>query len=385
MSTLATGTTLAQRSLAPDLARGAMLLIIALANVHFFLYGFEPGIRNYPGAPDALDRLVIVLQMCLVDGRAYPMFAALFGYGLVQMTRRFQDSGLPLSDQRKLLRRRGFWMLVIGFLHALFLFSGDIIGAYGLLAALLGGMVLRASNRTLIIVAGVWLIPTVFMGGAAGAPAGTEDAKLSFNEAQFMTAAVFRVTEWIIATPLQAILLLPTAFLLGVWAGRRRFLDEPEKHQRLLRRVAVGGIGIAVIGGFPAGMVAAQNWDLFPWNGAAGAVHAVSGFAGAFGYAAAIACWAVALQGKTGGWFSTALAACGQRSMTCYLWQSVVFVAVLASYGGGLGDQFSTSQAALLAIATWVSGLGLAEVMRRRGHRGPGEVFLRRMTYAGHR
>lgn len=382
LSTGASGTTLSQRALTPDLARGTMLLVIALANVHFFLYGFEPGVRNYTADPGTIDQVVIVLQMCLVDGRAYPMFAALFGYGLVQLTRRLNSQGMELTDQRKLVRRRGFWMLVIGFLHALLLFSGDIIGAYGFLAVILAGLVLRASNKVLFIISGIWLIPSIFLGGAAGAPSGAADDTLSFNESNVVTAATLRTIEWLIATPLQSLLLLPTAFLLGVWAGRRRFLEEPEQHLRLLRRVAIGGIALAVIGGFPAGMVAGQYWDLYPWNGAAGAVHSLTGFAGAFGYAAAIACWVVALRGKANGWFSTALAACGQRSMTCYLWQSVVFVAVLASYGGGVGDQVSAAQAALLAVVTWLSGLALAEAMRRRGYRGPGEVFLRRMTYS---
>lgn len=382
MSTGASGTALAQRALAPDLARGTMLLVIALANVHFFLYGFEPGVRNYTGNPGAIDQVVIVLQMCLVDGRAYPMFAALFGYGLVQLTSRLNSRGVELADQRKLVRRRGFWMLVIGFLHALLLFSGDIIGAYGFLAVILAGLVLRASTKVLFIISGIWLIPSIFLGGAAGAPSGAADDTLSFNESNILTAAILRTVEWLIATPLQSILLLPTAFLIGVWAGRRRFLDEPDQHLKLLRRVAVGGIALAIVGGFPAGMVAGQYWDLYPWNGAAGAIHSLTGFAGAFGYAAAIACWVVAMSGKASGRFSTAVAACGQRSMTCYLWQSVVFVALLASYGGGLGDQVSTAQAALLAIATWLAGLVLADVMRRRGYRGPGEVFLRQMTYA---
>ena len=34
------------RSLAPDLARGAMLLLIALANAHLYLYGRPIGVRG---------------------------------------------------------------------------------------------------------------------------------------------------------------------------------------------------------------------------------------------------------------------------------------------------------------------------------------------------
>jgi uncharacterized protein len=78
----------------------------------------------------------------------------------------------------------------------------------------------------------------------------------------------------------------------------------------------------------------------------------------------------------------SALAACGQRSMTCYLAQSVVFVAVLAAYGGGLGSRLGLAEIAVLAIVTWALSVLLADGMSRRGYRGPAEVLLRRLTYS---
>ena len=110
----------------------------------------------------------------------------------------------------------------------------------------------------------------------------------------------------------------------------------------------------------------------------AGMLHAVTGLAGGIGYAALAGL--VALHSRRGP-VVTALAACGQRSLTCYLLQSVVFVAVLASYGGGLGDELGIAQTAVLATATWAVIVVVAEVMRRRGYRGPFEVLLRRLTY----
>jgi uncharacterized membrane protein YeiB len=65
-----------------------MLLLIALANVPLYLYGngtFGTGIwlRGHP----LLDQTVLFLQTVLVRGRAYPMFAFLFGYGIVRAHR----------------------------------------------------------------------------------------------------------------------------------------------------------------------------------------------------------------------------------------------------------------------------------------------------------
>ncbi|OLT24879.1 hypothetical protein BJF83_23680 [Nocardiopsis sp. CNR-923] len=40
-------------------------------------------------------------------------------------------------------------------------------------------------------------------------------------------------------------------FMTGVWAARRRLLEEPDRHRSLLRRLAAGGITAAVLGALP--------------------------------------------------------------------------------------------------------------------------------------
>jgi hypothetical protein len=89
-----------ERSLAPDLARGTVLLFIALANVSTYLYGrtLEPGSRPVGGT--ALDNALDVLVNTVVDRRSYPMFALLFGYGMVQLLRRQAASGAPWPEAR---------------------------------------------------------------------------------------------------------------------------------------------------------------------------------------------------------------------------------------------------------------------------------------------
>ena len=78
---------LEERALGPDLARGFMLLFIALANSHYFLPG-EAVLGGYPQDGTVLDSAVAWLIAMFVDGRAFPMFALLFGYGVAQVTRR---------------------------------------------------------------------------------------------------------------------------------------------------------------------------------------------------------------------------------------------------------------------------------------------------------
>ncbi|MBB5157007.1 DUF418 domain-containing protein [Saccharopolyspora phatthalungensis] len=361
-----------------------MLLVIVLGNAHVFLYGHKIGVRRYPIFEEVPDQVLALFQMTFVDGRGYPMFAALFGYGLVQLARRQARLGLEPRAVRRILRRRGCGLVLLGFAHALFLFSGDIIGAYGMLAVLLTGVVVGASDRALLLIAGIWMIPAAFYGALQGIPVPEHAPPLesSISTSAPLKAAGFRVEEWGKQSPVQVSFSLISPMLIGAWAGRRRLLDEPERYQRCLRGVAVLGVGAAVAGGLPMALMASEVWtEPTPVaNIVAGVLHAVTGYAGGVGYAALAGLIAIRLSVRQGP-VVRAMKACGQRSMTCYLGQSVLLVAVLPAYGGGLGDHLGVAEAAVLAVLIWCVVVAMADIMRRLSVRGPAEVLLRRVTY----
>jgi uncharacterized protein len=371
------------RSLAPDLARGAMLLLIALANACLYQYGKSAlgdgwWLRGNPVA----DQVLLLIETIFVRDRAYPMYALLFGYGIVQMLHRLSGRGIDELTVCRLVRRRGWWMVLIGFCHAFLLFCGDIIGAYGLIAVLLGEVLLRARDRTLLITSALWVVPIALFRGLEHRLSPLHETAAATPD--LWHAATIRVLQWVQGSIIGSVFMLVPAVLLGVWAARRRILDDPERHQQFLRRAAVLGIGLAAVGGLPWALVRATWWR--PSSEAvellAGGAHTYSGYAGGVGYAAIAGLVAVRMQNRDRlGPVVSALAACGQRSMTCYLLQSVVFVAVLAAYGGGLGNRFGLVEIATLAALTWAMTVLLAEAMSRRGYRGPAEVLLRRLTY----
>ncbi|HJT02716.1 MAG TPA: DUF418 domain-containing protein, partial [Pseudonocardiaceae bacterium] len=273
------------RALAPDLARGAMLLLIALANVPLYLFGngtFGTGVwlRGHP----LLDQAVLFGQTVLVRGRAYPMFAFLFGYGIVQLLRRLTSTGVDEATVARLVRRRGAWMVLIGSCHALLLFSGDIIGAYGLLAVLLAEVLIRARDRTLLIMSGLWTVPIVLFRIFEG-PLSPLHGKAS-NTTDVVQAAGMRVLEWVQGSVVGSISTLVPAVLLGVWAARRRLLDEPQRHRQFLLRVAVIGVALAAAGGLPWALARAKWWNPPSEMVAvsAGVVQTLTGFAGGLGY-----------------------------------------------------------------------------------------------------
>ena len=378
------------RALAPDLARGGMLLLIALANVHLYAWGHPLGVRGYPRELDGADQWVAFLQMLLVDGRAYPLFGFLFGYGIVQLARRRAAVGLPTEAVVGLVRRRGAWMIAIGAVHGVLLWAGDIVGAYGLLAVVMAGMLVHGTDRSLIRtgVVGAALISALYAAASFPAQPDMQSLLPSMSVADPATALLMRSFEWFGIGFLTQSLGVFGAVALGAWAARRGLLDEPERHRRLLVRVAAGGIAAAVVLGLPQALMAAQLWSTPPLGLllVSGAVHTLGGYAGGLGYAALFGLAAVRITRRGGpGPVSRAVQACGQRSLSCYLAQSVAFVPLLPAWTLGLGEDAHIWQTALVGFGAWLVILVVAAVSDRAGYRGPAEVLLRRLTYGPRR
>lgn len=372
------------RVLGPDLARGIMLLFIALANAHGFLHPDTTStIRSLPIATTTADRVVAVAETVLVDGRSYPMFAALFGYGMVQIMRRQEALGADWPAIRALLRRRGWWLVLLGFLHATLLYYGDILAAYGLLALLLVSS-LRLTSRALLRNAALWMLAGAVVYGLFSMPMPPETVRQVYPwsvEHNPLIGMAQRSASIVVSAPVLAVT-AAGALLLGMWAGQRRLLEEPERHLRMLRRIAIVGVPVSLLGGLPlalhtSGILSNHSpAAVIP----AGALHALTGFAGGPAYAAVIALWAIRPRGGQGRLVG-ALQATGQRSLTCYLSQSVVWTVAFAPYFLDLGHELRLWQSAVLATLTWAGTVGLAWWMQRAGWRGPFEVLLRRLTY----
>lgn len=389
-----------ERALAPDLARGFMLLFIALANTVWYLWalpGSGGGVHPEPGG--ALDRIAQFVVVMAVDMRSYPMFAFLFGYGMVQLARRQEAAGSSVRDVDALLRRRGLWLLAFGFVHALLLWMGDILGAYGLAGLLLGWLFLRRRDSTLLVWAGVFtglaaLLAAFSLLGLAFMPADApssaafsmDQTAANIGDASILGAALGRVVAWPLVTVGQGLLgmVVPAAILLGYWAARRRILEEPGGHPGLLRWTAVLGIGVGWLGGLPLALTQIGVWDLSPAQaGMLTMPHMVTGLACGLGYVALIALAAHRIQGRGRGPGAvvTALSATGKRSLSAYLAQSVLCAPVLAAWGLGLGGELTSWSMALFGVGVWLVTVAASYALERAGRRGPAEVLLRRLAY----
>ena len=377
-------TPLTDRVLAPDLARGMMLLLIALANVTVWYHSRPIGVRGYPPDPAGADQAVTIAQLALVDGRAYPLFGLLFGYGVVQLVRRRAAVGMAEGAVTALVRRRGWWLLLIGAAHGVLLFPGDIAGAYGLLGVLMAVLLVRGTGSALLVTAAIGALVTAFLGTTVAFTAAIGQSALpSTGMADPLTALGGRAVEWLTGGLPGSMLSVFGAVALGAWAARRGLLDEPDRHRRLLGTTAAVGLGVAVLGGLPLALIAGGLWDAPPVGiGLAGSLHALTGYAGGAGYAALFGLLAARVAAGNGpGPVGRAVQACGQRSLSCYLAQSVAYAALLPAWTLGLGAQLQPATAALLAVSVWLVILLVAALSAGAGLRGPAETLLRRLTY----
>ncbi|MEU4364077.1 DUF418 domain-containing protein [Promicromonospora sp. NPDC023987] len=403
-----------ERSPAPDLARGFMLLLIAVANTPYYLWGLELNPwASHPADGSALDRVTDFLVIVLVDLRTYPMFAFLFGYGMMQLYNRQVSSGTLEDAARRLLQRRNWLLLAFGFVHAALLWMGDVLGAYGIAGLLMVWLFFQAKDVTLIVwtwvFGGLLTIGTVFaVVGAwftAQIPADDPVARSivadfgpttdSVAATSYLASIGDRLGWWTLGSIGQGVLMLvvPMMLLLAFWAGRRRILENPGEHLPLLRRVAVVGIAVGWLGPLPSALdhVGAitvpdhAGWVFLP-------VQILTGFFGGLGYVALFGLIghriALRRSGKpsndlftTDGPFAGAVQAVGKRSLTSYLLQSVLCAPVLAAWGLGLGQHLTSWTMLLYALGVWGLTVAFAVWQERTGRRGPAEVALRRLTY----
>ncbi len=384
------------RALAPDLARGTMLLFIALANTPYHLWGGgHDTLSAHPTGGTHADQITRAAIAIAVDLRVYPMFAFLFGYGMVQFARSRAARGFDERGVRTMLRRRHWAMIGFGFVHAALLFAGDVLGAYGLAGLVLVALFFRRRDKTVAIWAGVFALvlagfaASMVAGGLFLAGSGDATASADWGAAavggspDYLATIPARLAFWAFITPGQGLvgMAVPVAILLGWLAARHRVLEEPRRHRRLLWPTAVLGIAVAWLGALPDGLhqvgvrVAPPE---APWMFVG--VAMLTGVAGGLGYAAAIGLIA-AHVGEVLGWFGRAVEAVGRRSLTFYLLQSIVLAPLMSAWGLGVGAHVNSLAAALIATAVWCGSLPLALALARRGARGPFEAVLRRLTY----
>ena len=350
-----------ERYIILDALRGFALLGICMANFpEFSLYTFlkAEAAAAFPSA--GMDSITRYLLYVFVDGKFYTLFSLLFGIGFSIIISNAARKG---ANGFRIFYRRMFLLACIGFLHLMFIWSGDILMLYALLGMLLP-LFRHASDRTLLVwAAALLLIPvgidlacelcSVYPAQPVASLQQYYCARYGITSDNFaywlrdaqdyqavfqflIQGALVRVQEFIDGNRYFKVMGL---FLIGFYIGRREIYASLEERKEWLQGLCRYGLLI----GLPLSLVYAwscQNGH--PWGLTVHSLlYLVSVYPTGFAYAAGISL--LYLRWKKLRLWSW-LAAPGRMALSSYIGQSVI--GMFLFYGIGLG---------------WGAGIGLLQ------------------------
>jgi uncharacterized protein len=362
-----------------DALRGFALLGILVVNI-----GYLASPHHFFGAPDpnAASRLGQAAEWLVAAGfetKFYLLFSFLFGYSFTLQMR--------TGSASRFLRRLGA-LYVIGVLHAVLLFPGDILTTYAVL-----GLILLALRRITPKAALVIAVVVTVLFAAAYAGLGALVAALGLEGADPHAAAQAEQTlrdlrggpGSVIAAHLDQLPLAGSAILFalapaalaamlaGFAAGTWQLFADAERLLRGARRLQVIGFPIGVAGAVAYAWASVQHPDTALWAFAF-SIDLVTAPLLAAAYAATLV---RALHGRHGPRLAGLLAPAGRMSLSNYLGQSAAAVLLFTGVGLGLAGRLAPHTVLAVGLAIYAAQLCLSRWWMRRFRYGPAERVLR--------
>ncbi len=383
-----------------DALRGFALLGICMANFpEFSLYTFlhDDVTSSMPTA--GIDRVTKFLLYFFVDGKFYTLFSLLFGMGF----------SIILSNSRKkgingyaLFYRRMSALLVIGFLHLMFIWSGDILMLYALLGMLLPFFV-NMTDRSLLRWAAALLflpivldficeitntypaLPVVRLQEQVCARYGITDENFAYwlRDAHdyggvfefLLQGALVRVQEFIDGNRYFKVLGL---FLIGFYIGRQRLFADLENRRKWLSVLFRYGLGVGLPISFLYALSGVNHHPL--GLTAHSALYFFSVYPLGFAYAAGI-CLLYLRRKDFFLW--KWLAAPGRMALTNYIGQSIIGMFLFYGIGLGLGAGIGLAETELVVFCVYAFQIAASRAWLSRFRFGPFERIWRMFTYGG--
>lgn len=373
-----------------DALRGFALMGIALANYpEFALWTFLSESQQEAMSTAPVDEVVRFFHYFLVDGKFYTIFSLLFGVGFSLFLSRHSVS---------LFLRRMMILAAIGFLHLMFIWSGDILLLYAV-----GGMLLplfiRLTDKTLLWLAGALIVLPV------GLDALVEFAGLDisrpFYELWWNQAAAQGINEYNFASWLRDADTYPQMFSFLLQGACERMWEFVDGH-RLPKVVGLFIIGY-LIGKhrlyarlnrmsldryLDKGLILAIPASLLYASSAVSAhplgltvhslLYTVSVIPMALCY---ILAFCLFLQQDLSTAFFQMLAAPGRMALSCYILQSLIGIFLFYGVGLGLGTSVGLVFVVLIAFGVFLLEMVLCHVWLRSFRFGPLEWVWRLLTY----
>lgn len=380
------------------MVRGFALFGVLLVNM--FNFGAYSIIWNEPA-----DEFAFSVMRFLFETKSWRLFSFLFGFGFALQMIRTEERGSIFTS---VYLRRLIILYVIGMLHSM-IYRGDILMQYAVLGVLL--VPFRNAQPKLLVILGVGLLAVFPLGRAATTFLEPEPDSVSADYAVRLEAETAEMEEarashvYVVGSkreimadnfdpdlpftgPLgpESDVAVFAMFLLGLYVGRRRIMDNVAKHIGLIRKVFWWGLPIGLVSMAAERVLNAttgyavfrdQQATLLPQL-IGDIVFSYGSTALALAYAAGITLLAQHARGKQ---LLSPLGAAGRMALTVYVSGSLMFGALF--YGFAFGNAFRLGPAAVTGYAVLFFAIQILFcVWWTRWFRfGPMEWLWRAITY----
>lgn len=373
-----------------DALRGfAIMCIILLHNMEHFEFYYLP--KQLPEWMKILDAHVLKTAYFLFGGKAYAIFAVLFGFSFYIQNENQKQKGKDFS-------LRFFWrmilLLLFGFINTAF-YQGDILTLYAILGLTLIP-ICNLSTKTIFIIALILLCqplewfrylyilfnPEYVSSPNASSEYYKEIAKYMSN-GTFIDYVIGNITlgktasllwSWEFGRFFQA----PALFMLGFLAGRKQLFARSETNLFFWKTTLI----TASIVFIPLYTFTTFLPDFYPDKVALDRLLVIFGSISNFTFMLILmASFVVLYQTEKGTKWLSKLIPCGKMSLTTYIMQSIIGSTLYYQYGFALYQNTGATICLFIGIISFILQLVFCNWWLRNYQQGPLEYIWFKLTW----
>lgn len=327
------------------------------------------------------DRSATFFVQWLFQMKFFLLFSFVFGWGIEIQRRSAERRGVPYAP---LYWRRQLGLFLLGCVHAILVFSGDILVIYALAGALIWPLrdrspadLLRFSIIMVPVSMATLAVCGILIGFVSSLP--IEPSTSAGLGGNFLEATLARLLDWpwtLIFLLMFQLPLVLSAFALGLAAAKSDFLAPHSTGRQKLTRMlpALLAIGLVLNLGYAlafGGLLPAELAD-FALLGIVGLAIGAPALSSSY-------LWAILMVGdrwRVPEFFLRA----GRNSLSTYVLQGVLAGLVFGGHGLGLYKTFGGFALFWLSLGIAFLSIACVSLYVRFFGRGPLEVVLRRIV-----
>ena len=386
-----------------DAIRGFALLGILIANmasysspVHYFEISGE---NMWTGFGNTITSSFINL---FVQGKFYSIFSFLFGLGFAIFFERVKER---TTKPKPLFYRRLFILLLIGLIHAFFIWCGDILVTYALLGFLLPLFFNRKPKTLIKWAISLFSVLLLFLAFSMGLLAlgrmhneglitdslqpFYEDIESritnsfqAYSQGTFSEIMAQRASDVLFASSqvFAGVFVIFPLFLFGLYAGTKKIFQNIETNLTLIRKIwiwsLVIGLTMSVTKFIFKNLMGADIYSFYT------VIHTGAGFLGDTGLCFFFMTSIIFLyQNKRWKLKLKPLAYMGRMALSNYLLQSIICTTIFYSYGFGLYGKVDPTLGLIFSIAIFIIQIFISKSWLRHYQFGPVEWIWKCLTY----